>query len=310
MKNFIFLSLYLCLFVKQFTITVHAQKNDITLKIKSENKEIFNESGMLKELADDFYFSQIDKLKKDITEWFRSEIKVLTKETMYSDKIELNDSTSLNIRKENGKLYILYKIYSNDFMCRVTTPDGMILGSDGFSDSRFFVTYDITGTFELIENGLAESIRLANPTWIINVTKKFSDGYWSNGRLNRIPYTMPKSIGTIYTTLNEVKNKFNQYIKSTILNHPELKKEFEIDETKTLVATVNENTNTLTFTHKYSPSGIVKRNATTDPGGIADGPKSTNPTTVPTSDKPGGGVGGRNGSTKPPPFIKKPGANN
>lgn len=287
------------------SISVFSQTQEVTVKIKSGNKELFREAGVLKDIADDYYFSRRDKLKNDITDWFRKEIKVLTGETMYADQVQLGDSSVMMIKSENNKPFITFMLPANEFICSVTTPDGLIVGTSKFSDSHYFIRYEVIGTFPFVQSGDAESIKLMNAEWTINVTKTYSSGYWSKGRLSRLKAGyIQKPLKGIYLSLNEISDRIQQYLQGTVINHPELKYEFEIDESKALTVTAVESSSSLIFTHKHSPTGIVKRNVKTTPAGIKDGAESANPSPVPVTTSPAGATGGRDGQLKPAPASK------
>lgn len=280
------------------------------MKIKSGTEQLFSEKGRLKELADDFYFPQMDKLKKDITEWFRSQIKKVFYNTMSNEEVFLKDSTSLSIHNENNSINLVYTI-----PVRVE----FLMSDRDVEKSQCYLDYYVIGSFAIIQNKTAESIRFTNPTWTvtrpeskITITRKehrFLATFFADTRahFNDFVKSMPSSdFRRLFIPLNSIKNSFNDYIQASVINNPDLQKEFEIDETRTLAVTAVENSSSLIFTHRHSPAGIVKRNVKTNPAGIKDGAESANPNPVPVTTSPAGATGGRDGQQKPPPGIKIP----
>lgn len=271
---------------------ISAQPNEVSVLIKSEHKQLFNESGMLKQIADDIYYAKLEQLSNSIMETFRKGMN--GDEKIYSERIELSTNTSIQLKQQDERLFISYLIPKNRFSCKETTED--IIPGVGYSrnyDPSISILYDIRGDFELIQNGKAESIRLNNPIWTVeekdfkvyrnsvlgNLLPHWAKFYGLNSSESYLPKT--------YLILNDIQENLSDYIQSKVINNPDLLKEFEIDENRELKVVADLDNSTLIFQHSYSPKGMVTRSATKDAGIIKEGPKSVI-STVPVSTTPSG----------------------
>jgi len=264
---------------------------DVAIKIKSEQKQLFSESNSLKALADKVYDDKKEQLKRGIADWLRYEVKQrANKQTMHADEMLLTNSTRLELVEVNNRIFIRYLLPGNTVKFRVTTPDapGVSIGAGTYADPDVEFSFDAYADFELMQGGTAESIYFINPPeWKITIRsskgKLLQPTSLSKDDFNDIVKLATTGLQPIYASLNGVDEKVNEYIKTTIKNNKDLQKEFSTDENKDLKVIADVTNSTLIFQHNYSGKGIVKRASSTDANTITEGPRSTSVTSVPVS---------------------------
>jgi hypothetical protein len=288
MKKIIHLHLALSIILTVFAADAAAQTNDIMLRVKSEQKQLFSETGMLKELADDIYFEKVELLKRAIADWFRAEVKRWSSgQTMYQDDIGLAQNTSITAFEKDDKIFVRYTLPVNSISFKVTTAEVFGVGKGKYADATVFILFDVMGDFELIQNGTAESIRLINPVWTIEKRSHRAENLQLNSLekddLEFMMSMMNREMRPIFNSLSGINEKMNVYLGSSIIGNQALQKEFSIDENKELKAIADVEKGELVFQHSYSKAGMTKRSSTTDAGIVKEGPKSTSQPSVPVS---------------------------
>ena len=288
MKKIIYLHLVCSVLCTAFAFTASGQPGDIMLRVRSEQKQLFTESGMLKERADDIYFEKADQLKRAIADWFRAQVKWMSQgQTMYQDDISLSQYTSITIFEKEEKILVRDSLPVNSISFKVTTEEVLGVGKGKYGDASVYIGFDVTGDFELAQSGTAESIRLVNAIWKIKKTSHRADNLQKlsleKDELVFMMSMMNHDMKPIYATLNRINEEMNEYLQKSIIGNQSLQKEFAIDENKELKAIANVEKGELIFQHSYSKAGMVKRSSTTDASIVKEGPKSTSQSAVPVS---------------------------
>lgn len=298
------------------------QGQDFVLEIKSEHKKIWSDSTefsnilvkLIRQHSHLIEQRQIETLNKEFKKYVKNEDRTLRNVDL--DKYQSRLSLTTFLYKSQNKVYLKLKITKNILSFDITTPDVIFgIGSDRKKDPHVSVTYDVEADIPIEQNNTMKPIKFGLPIWR---TPKITNFYASNLEERTIP------IGKIFIkawisntlfdlsdyrnaffVLDEISDKYNNFINSEIKQNTALLAELKLDENQQLQV-INSGDSKLIFQHNYTPSGIVKRNVTTNPDEILGKPNSTQPTTVPVSTSPAGGIGGKNNSSKPPPIIKKP----
>ena len=280
MKSALVLRCCLCLIFLFASFCSYTQ-NDVSLKIKSEQKQLYKENEAFKEIVDDIYTEKKENLKRGIADWLRQQVKNYMKQTMHNDEVKLAYDTRIELVQMDQRIFLRYYLPANSVKFRVTTAS-----KPSYEDPYCSFLFDVMGDFELKQSGTAESIKLSNPTW--KIVQTYNSGYnFDNFALSKEYFMgmlerMLTEFQPIYASLNNVNEKLNDHIQRSISSNNELQKEFEIDENKELKAVADVANASLVFQHSYSQKGISKRTATTNANTLKEGPKSTT-TSVPVS---------------------------
>lgn len=273
-----------------------AQEEKVTLKIVSGHNQLFSETGYWQEPVNDHYFKNMDQLKDKIADWLRVQVRnSKSHQTMHSEEIKLSNSPMIGLEEKDSKIYVTYNLPFNSISFSVTTPEIFGVGLGKTFDPKIYFYFSTIGNFELIQNGTAESIKLLNPNWIIEVTipdyNRYSSLSFDKDDMFLMSLSFESDAENIYFSLNDIDNILNEYLQANIINKAELIKELEVDENKQLQVNADISTNSLIFQHNFSQTGIVKRSATKDAKIILEKPESassTPPVSVPVSTSPSG----------------------
>lgn len=286
-----------------------AQDNSTGVQILSESKEIFREGEMLKQSADNVYLSRVDLLKEKLVSEIKKDIKSLTDQNSRAEKIVLGITTSDSLIEKKGKLFLRYTIPGNSIDFKVTTKDlafgvGLDRGLDPSIHLRFYVTAD----FLLQQSGTVESIKFLNPVWDVHITEcyanKLSELSVSALDLKMWGNMLETTFNPVYVNLNDISIRLNEYIENTVKANPALKKEFELDESRQLLAKMDNANNNLVFVHNFSKTGIVKRTATTNASTVEQQAKSI--PVVPGTSTSASGANKKVNATNPGPKVAVP----
>ncbi len=271
--------------------SVKSQKNDITLVIKSEHKQLFQESGMINDILVSEFKSKIIDLNKGIADAIRKDIKDMSGQAMHADRITHSIYPYVRLTNSGDKIFLSFFATSNHINFKVTTPDiAYGVGIGEYNDPAVSISYDVRADFELKQGSSSEMIKFISPVWSVKGTRlkasnlqKFSLekdelDQWYN-------YTMGFSFKPVYNALFDVKDELNKYIQE-VLKNPELQKEFEIAENRQLEVIAEENSSRLVFQHKFSETGYVKRTTNKKADVLVEN-KVTNRSTTPVSNSPG-----------------------
>lgn len=292
-----------------------AQGQFLIMEIKSEQKVLRSLDGDLNDIVRKakssmaFYLEtvQVDALNKEFKEYAGRGLR--------NAKIDFFPRTYLRVyRNELDHKTYLHCIFSNQTLeFFITTPDKFLgIGADRKHDPYVKVTYNIVAEFPIEQNNTVESIKFGKPEW-----KKFEVTNFSTQRLDK----RTDKIGTdflkpwienylfnvtdyknAFHRLDYLADEFNKFIQVSVKENVALLNELKLDENRQL-AVFTEGEYKLVFQHFHSPTGMVKRSATKDPGVIMEGPKSTQQAPAPVTNSPAG-VLEKNNSTKSPQINK------
>jgi hypothetical protein len=261
----------------------------IGIRIMSESKEIFKEKDMLKQKADEVYFAQLEVIKGKVTEQIKKSIKSLTDQNARAELIEPSVYTSLTFFEKNGKIFGNYNMSHSQIHFKVTTPDiAFGIGVGKYNDPSIRISYDVNGSFELVQSGTVESIKFMNPKWNVEITHysgynlqvlsidKLDLEIWAEAMLGT-------SLMPAYLGLNEISNLLNTYLTTAVKNNPVLLKELELDGNNQMIVKLDDEQKNLLFVHNYSKAGMVKRTNSQNASDITKPTNASVVTQVPTT---------------------------
>ncbi|SHE31168.1 hypothetical protein [Flavisolibacter ginsengisoli] len=278
------LSLYTIVFF--IGMSASAQSGSIQLKVISGNKLLYiGEQGKLEEIFHDHFYIRKRELEDRITESIVESMKGRTSQGLRDLNIRFMNPI-FSVFQVDSDVLVSITIPGNKVSYYITTPDYIGIGKDRSEDPFISFNYTIKGIFKISQQGEAESIEFQSPYWSYKVeennSKKLQSLKWGK-YLNDDIRGLVSTIKEQYKLLDEVKDKFNNYLDKKIIENISLQKELLVDENNKLYVST-EGDKTLVFKHDYSSAGILKRSAGTDASVINE--KVNTHTTISTSTNP------------------------
>ncbi len=244
MKSAFFLCWCIIFSLLLLPTVAHTQNQQLTLKIKSENKTIWSENGKLESLINEAYRQKYHIIKSRLLDELNRQFKLYADRSIREVEFYMDGQKQLStyFYESEKKLYLRYSLFNNAIHFRITTPDILLgIGKSRDDDPGVSILYNVTADIPLEQNGNLESIKFGIPNWRFSLIKftssklekrthKIGSDFLKGWIMNYL-FTISDFRKAFYE-LDIISNSMNDYLNSTIKANSELLGELKLDENR------------------------------------------------------------------------------